>query len=397
MKKIAVILIVVTLSWGACTPKSERMDELIEYGLDRAIEQYLQMASTLEEGRYPRSVDKTGQLVTLNKNWWCSGFFPGSLWYLYEYSGNNHLRKLAEQYTEELDSIKYVTNDHDVGFQLFCSYGNGFRLTDNQDYQKVLITGAYSLSTRFNSKVGAIRSWDWNREVWQYPVIIDNMMNLELLMWAGKETKDVKLLQIAEEHANTTLKNHFRENFSTYHLVDYDSSNGKVRKKQTVQGLNNESSWARGQSWALYGYTMMARETSKSHYLEQATHIADFLMNHPHMPEDKVPYRDYDDPKIPNVPRDASAAAIMASALLELSRLVTGDISMDYYTFACQQLQALSSPQYLAETGTNSNFILKHSTGNLPGNEEVDVPLSYADYYYIEALMRLNKYLNENK
>lgn len=217
------------------------------------------------------------------------------------------------------------------------------------------------------------------------------MMNLELLTWASKESGDDRFREIAISHADKTIANHFRPDYSTYHVVSYDTITGRPHIKETHQGYSNESAWARGQSWALYGYTMMARETNKPEYLAQAKHIAHFLMNHPNMPTDKVPYWDYDAPDIPNAPKDASAAAIMASALIELSQMDSSEEAAGYLNFAEQQIRSLSSPEYLAEQGTNCNFILKHSTGDLPGGNEVDVPLSYADYYYVEALMRLKR------
>lgn len=375
-------------------PKAEPMESVISRGLDRAAEQAVLMAKELEnaEGRLPKSI-KDGKLETSNCYWWCSGFFPGELWYLYEYTQKPELKKYAELYTDRLEKVQYVTTSHDVGFMLYCSYGNGLRLTGNKQYRDVLVQGARSLSTRYNPVVKALRSW--NHGDWQFPVIIDNMMNLELLTWAGKETGDTTLVNIATEHANTTLKNHFRKDYSTYHVVSYDTITGLPDVKQTHQGYADESAWARGQAWALYGYTMMARETGDEAYLQQAKHIASFLMNHPRMPEDKVPYWDFDTPDIPNTTRDASAAAIMASALIELSQIDQSSEAAGYLAYAEDQLRSLSSPEYLAEAGTNCNFVLKHSTGYFKAGSEVDVPLSYADYYYVEALMRLKKIIEE--
>ena len=373
-------------------PQEEPLTDVIERGLTVSTEQALRMAKELEpqDGRLPKSI-KDGKLETSDCYWWCSGFFPGELWYLYENNPTPELERYAKLFTERLEEVQYVTNNHDVGFMLYCSYGNGYRLTKDPAYEKVLITGAHSLSTRFRPTVGAIRSWDFNKDKWQYPVIIDNMMNLELLTWAAKETGDTRFRDIAIAHADKTIANHFRPDYSTFHVVSYDTITGVPHAKVTHQGYADSSAWARGQSWALYGYTMMARETGKAEYLDQARQIARFLMNHPHMPADKVPYWDYDAPDIPDAPRDASSAAIMASALIELSQLAPSEEAAGYLDFAEQQLRSLSSPAYLAEVGTNCNFILKHSTGSLPENSEVDVPLSYADYYYVEALMRLKK------
>ena len=372
---------------------TESLESVIERGLNRSTEQGLLMAKVLEsqEGRLPKTIAKDGTLETSDFKWWCCGFFPGQLWYLYENNPTPELKKYAELYTDRVEPAKLRTNTHDIGFMLYCSFGNGYRLTQNPHYKEVMITGAHSLATRYNPIICSIRSWDHNRDKWQFPVIIDNMMNLELFTWMGKDVGDSQFTEMANSHAMTTLANHYRPDYSCYHVVSFDTITGKPEKKQTHQGLSDESAWARGQAWGLYGYTLMARETGDNAYLEQARHIAAFMMNHPRMPEDKIPYWDFDDPKIPDVPRDASAAAIMASALIDLSQLDKTDMGKQYLAYAEQQIRSLTSPVYLAETGTNHNFVLMHSTGHLPNNSEVDVPLSYADYYYVEALMRLKK------
>ena len=351
------------------------------------------MAKALEpqKGKLPKYTQE-GKLVTIDYSSWCSGFFPGELWYLYENYPSAELKKYAEIYTARVEKAKQIKSSHDLGFMLNCSYGNGFRLTNNPSYKEVMITGANSLITRFNPEIGLIRSWDFSRNKWQYPVIIDNMMNLEFLMWASKATGDKKYKEIAISHADKTLKHHFRKDYSCYHVVSYDPNTGKPHIKQTHQGFSDNSAWARGQAWALYGYTMMYRESGKKSYLKHAKRIADFIIHHPNMPEDKVPYWDFDVPNKADAPRDASAAAIMASALIELCEMLKGDDAQAYLHFAEQQIRSLTSPDYLAEVGTNSNFILKHSTGNFPGKKEIDVPLSYADYYYVEALVRLKKH-----
>ena len=377
-------------------PKQEPLADVIDRGLKASTEQALLMAQELEnqEGRLPKTINKEGKLETSDYSWWCSGFFPGELWYLYENNPTPELKKYAEMYTDRVEEVKNITYSHDVGFMLNCSYGNGYRLTGKPEYKEVMLTGANSLATRFDERVGAIRSWDFNKNVWQFPVIIDNMMNLEFFSWASKASGDESYRKMAISHADKTMNNHFRDDYSCYHVVSYDTITGVPHKKQTHQGYADESAWARGQAWALYGFTMMARETGKPEYLDQAKHIAAFIMNHPNMPADKVPYWDFDAPDIPNVPRDASAASIMASALIELSQLDKSDQANSYLDFAEQQVRSLTSPEYLAAKGSNCNFALMHSTGHLPGNSEVDVPLTYADYYYVEALMRLKK-LNE--
>jgi len=371
------------------------MKEVINAALDNAVAQSRLMAEKYkgQDNILPRSfID--GKMTTSDKYWWCSGFFPGVLWYSYEYSNDQEILDYAKEYTERLEDVKYYTGNHDVGFQLFSSYGNGLRLTGNPAYKEVLLTGARSLSTRYRENIGLIRSWDFNSETWQYPVIIDNMMNLELLVWAARESGDERLLKIATSHADKTMENHFRQNGSSYHVVSYDTLTGMPVIRQTWQGAGDESDWSRGQTWGLYGYVMMYRETGNLKYLEQATRIADYLINHTNMPEDFIPYWDLKAPGIPNEPRDASSAAIMASALIDLSRYTSEDLAEKYLKVAEKQIRTLASAAYTAPTGENGNFILMHSIGSIPGKGEVDVPLTYADYYYVEALMRYKKLKN---
>lgn len=369
------------------------MEKVIHRGLERSREQALLMAQALRdtEGLLPRSADASGALITSGPEWWCSGFFPGVLWYLYEDTGDSLLKEEAIRFTSRVESVKNTTTTHDLGFMLFCSFGNGYRLSGQESYKEVLLTGARSLSTRYNDSLGLIKSWDFDKSKWQYPVIVDNMMNLELLTWASKISGEKRFRDIAKTHADRTLQHHFRPDFSSYHVVSYDTLTYQPHRKQTHQGLSDDSAWARGQAWGLYGYVMMYRETGEQRYLVQANGIAEFIMKHPNLPSDKIPYWDFNAPASPETPRDASSAAIMASALIELSGYNPGEFGNQCMAFAESQLRSLSSPAYLAEPGTNGNFILKHGTGNFPGGSEIDVPLTYGDYYYVEALMRWKK------
>jgi rhamnogalacturonyl hydrolase YesR len=333
----------------------------------------------------PRTLATDGKLVLVPSKDWTSGFFPGVLWYLYEFIGQKPWEDQAKTFTAQLEKEKLNGGTHDMGFKIYCSYGNGYRLTGDPAYREVIIQSAKTLATRFNPKVGCIRSWDHNSDKWQFPVIIDNMMNLELLFAATKLTGDSSFYKIAVSHANTTMKNHFRPNFSSYHVVDYDPATGNVLHKQTHQGYAHESSWARGQAWGVYGYTMCYRETQNPQYLEQAEKIAAFILNNPRLPKDLIPYWDFDAPNIPNEPRDASAAAVIASAFYELSRYSA--IGKFYLKKADQIMKNLTN-EYRSPIGQNRGFILIHSTGSKPMNSEVDVPLNYADYYYLEALLR---------
>lgn len=336
-----------------------------------------------DTNRYPRTT-KDNALVSVPSRDWTSGFYAGILWQMYDLTKDEMWARAARKWTESLEKEQYNQGTHDLGFMLYCSYGNGLRLAPSRAYEEVLMQGARSLSTRFRKTTGSIKSWDHGS--WEFPVIIDNMMNLELLFWATKVSGDSSFYDIAVTHALTTMKNHFRPDNSTYHVVDYDTLTGKVNERVTHQGHADESAWARGQAWGLYGYTLTYRETKDRRFLDQATRIADFMLAHPNLPADKVPYWDFNAPDIPNEERDASAAAIMASALIELSRYVEN--GRKYMGAAGDILKSLSGKPYLAEPGTNHGFLLKHSTGHKPAKSEIDVPLIYADYYFIEALLR---------
>ena len=324
---------------------------------------------------------------------WRSGFFPGSMWYLYELTGDSSLVPLAQKYTEAIADAQYLTSHHDIGFIINCSYGNGRRFINKEDYDKVLVQAAQSLSTRFRPNAGVIQSWNTTPGSWQAsrgwtcPVIIDNMMNLELMFEATKISGDSTFRNIAVSHADKTLAEHFRPDGSCFHVVDYDPENGNVLHRQTGQGYADSSVWSRGQAWAIYGYTLCYRETGDTRYLDQAVKTYEFMKNHPNMPEDLIPYWDMDAPDVPNEPRDASSAAIIASALYELCTYPVADPE-GMREYADNMMKSLASPAYTAKPGENGRFILMHSTGSIPHNSEIDTPLNYADYYYLEALKR---------
>ena len=361
-------------------------ENIVDRNLNIAEEHYSKMITAIgKTNKSPRTIDKNGKLVLVNSGDWTSGFFPGCLWKIYEYTKEDKWKSEAQFYTKNIEKEQYNNTTHDLGFMLYCSFGNGYRLTHDLHYKDVLLQSAKTLITRFNPKVGCIKSWESN-DRWEYPVIIDNMMNLELLFWATKETGDSIFYKIAVTHANTTMKNQFREDYSTWHVLSYDSTTGQVLKRNTAQGYADESCWARGESWGLYGFTMCYRETKDPRYLKQAEGITNYILTNKNLPEDMVPYWDYNAPNIPDEVRDVSAAAIMASAFYELSTFATNS-EIDYEMAADGILNSLSSPKYLNKKGYN-DFILEHSTGSKPAGSEVDVPLIYADYYFLEANLR---------
>ena len=336
------------------------------------------------DGQIPRSLETDGSLDASPAREWTSGFYPGTLWLLYEHTGDDAFAEAARAWTAVVEPEKRNGGTHDMGFKVYTSAGAGLRLTDEAHYRDVVIEAADTLMTRFDPTVGAIRSWDWG--TWSYPVIVDNMMNLELLYAASRLTGDDRYAEAATQHARTTLQNHFRPDGSSFHVVDYDPATGEVVGKQTWQGYSAASAWARGQAWALYGYTMAYRESREPAFLAQAERVADFVLSHPRLPGDDVPYWDFDAPAIPDEPRDASAAAVIASALYELAGYVPE--AADRYVGAADRTLAALSQDYLAPSDLDEPFLLDHSTGSVPGAFEVDVPISYADTYYVEALLR---------
>ncbi|EJL68553.1 thioredoxin domain containing protein [Chryseobacterium populi] len=373
---------------GIAQSTKKQMSKLIQDEFQFADKQYRYLIKNIPQDKMPQSYNiSAGKVISREITWWCSGFYPGSLWMIYEQIKDPEIRKEAERTLALIEPNKTFTRDHDLGFMMLSSFGNAYRITKDPKYKDIILTSAGSLSTRFCPGMQAILSWGKMAD-FKGPVIIDNMMNLEMLNWASQNGGDKKYQEIAIAHANTTMKNHFRADYSSYHVIDYNINTGEVLGKKTFQGYSDSSAWARGQGWALYGYTMMYRFTKDQKYLDQARNIAGFILNNPALPEDKIPYWDFNDPKIPEVPRDASAAAIMASAFLELGQYTKAKEKQRYIDTARQILISLSGEKYQSEPGENGGFLLKHSTGGLPLNSEIDVPLIYADYYFLEALKR---------
>ncbi|WP_345953988.1 glycoside hydrolase family 88 protein [Mucilaginibacter sp. PAMB04168] len=406
MKKYSFVTVILSLVFLAFTYWTEK-DVFVNENYVFAQKQLKHLLDTANkvDTLFPRTTGKGGQVVLTNKYEWTSGFFAGSLWYAYELGKDEDMRKQAIKWTEKLEPLKNFTEHHDLGFMMYCSYGNAYRLTKNTKYKEVLVQAAKSLSTRYSPKTGSIRSWNrfgsWDgQHKYDFPVIIDNMMNLELLFFASKVTGDPTYKNIAITHANNVIKNQIRPDYSCYHVVCYDPQTGKVLAKETAQGYANNSTWARGQSWGIYGFTMAYRETGDKRYLETAQKMAQFYINHANLPADGVSYWDFNAnqkgylpsvnshaPETPINYRDVSAAAVTASALLELSAFKVPDAAI-YRNAGIKILHSLSSPVYRAQPGQNGGFLLKHSVGSIAHGIEIDVPLIYADYYFLEALNR---------
>lgn len=381
--------------------RKENLEEKINTALQTAIQQYVYLSKQVSTGKYPKTyfADKN-KLETSDSGWWCSGFYPGTLLYLDEAKDAPELKTEALKVLNDLKKEQFNTTTHDLGFMMFCSFGNAERLHPSKEYETILMNSAKSLASRFNPKTGCIKSWDsapWNHaDKEESPVIIDNMMNLELLFWATRHSGDSTYYKIAVQHADKTMVNHFRKDYSSYHEVVYDNQTGKVTKQITNQGAADDSSWARGQGWGLYGYVVMYRETKDIKYLNHAKNIADYILNHPNLPADKIPYWDFNAPNIPNALRDSSAASLMASALLELGVYADKKEGRHYYDAAKTILSSLLTPEYIAAVGTNGGFLLKHGVGNMPNKTEIDTPLTYGDYYLVEAMMRYKALIKTN-
>ena len=388
MKKLLLFSLLIMLL--GCNSDDANMPEMTEEKLTARLAELAERAEAdlakvpIDSTRIPRALYQDGSLKYSTSRDWTSGFYAGTLWQLYRFSKKETLYEAAKQWTAFQEKEKYDTHTHDLGFKIYCSFGEGYAAEQQNAYKNIIVKASETLIKRYNPTVGAIRSWDWNEEVWQFPVIVDNMMNLEMLFAATELTGDSTFYNVAYQHAMTTLEHHFRPDYSSYHVIDYDTLTGAVRNRHTHQGVANESAWARGQAWGLYGFTVAYRETKDTLFLNQAKAIADFFFHHPNLPADKIPYWDFDAENIPNELRDASAATVAASALLESSQY-DEEHQAKYIRWADEILTTLATSEYQASV---SPFLLQHSVGSIPGDFEVDVPIVYADYYYVEALLR---------
>ncbi|MCD7973073.1 MAG: glycoside hydrolase family 88 protein [Candidatus Azobacteroides sp.] len=357
---------------------------------DFIIHQYTKSLKYVGTGnKIPRNSYKDGTIRTVGIESWVSGFYGGSLWYIYELTGDNTWLEPAKHWTEILEPIQHYEGIHDIGFMIYCSYGNGFRLTHNESYLPVLRQTSETLCKRFNPAVGTLLSWGNLADTLTqeyHNTIIDNLMNLELLMFSADKFNAPRFSGIARAHADKTAESHVRPDYSTFHVVEYDKMNGAIVKQKTHQGYEDSSDWARGQTWAIYGYNLMYKYTRESKYLDLACHIADRFIDR--LPGDLVPYWDFDDPGIPDTYRDASAGAIASCALFDLSKLIdNADLELKYHNIAIGLLNNLTTKEYLA-TEEYYKCLLLHSVGHWNQKTEIDTNINYADYYYLEALLK---------
>ena len=386
MKKFNSLFLIIALALfsSSCQAQYDPSTSIVKKEIKERFQKLLDFP--IDSVAIPRSMDvSTGIVKKIPSKDWTSGFFAGNLWQIYKITGEIRYKEKAALWNAFVEKEKFNNRTHDMGFKVYCSFGKGLAVEDNAKYKSIVIKSAQTLVTRFDAKIGAIRSWDHNKEFFDFPVIIDNMLNLELLFEASKLSGDTTFKNIAIQHANTTLKNHFRKDNSCYHVIDYDTLSGKVKNKLTHQGFNNESSWARGQSWAVYGFTMAYRYTKNKEYLKQAEATAKYYINNKNLPKDGISYWDFNDTSIPNAPRDASSAAVMASALIELYSFTKNKTYLEYSN---KVINTLSSDKYLLNDSVKGPFILDHSTGNWPKKDEIDQPIVYADYYFLEAIIR---------
>ena len=393
MRKPILTLIALFFAFvGFSQQGKKEMNALIDRAFSLAAAQYKLLETNVPDTMMPKTLNKTsGKVEVSNTKWWCSGFFPASLLYVYEHTKDPAVLSIAKKRLAIQEKEKHYTGNHDLGFMIFNPFGNAYRILGNQEYRNTIDTAALSLVTRYRELIQSIQSWNSNK-TFSCPVIIDNMMNLELLLYVSQQGANPQFREIALKHANTTIRNHYRSNYSAFHVLDYDLLKGTFVGKNH-QGYNDGSTWARGQAWGLYGFVMVYRYTQDKKYLDFARNIAAFLLDHPRMPQNLIPYWDFDAPSIPNALRDASAAAILSSAFLELSLYTDRKEKERYIRSAETIIRGLASSEYRAELGQNGGFLIKHGVGHLPANSEVDQPLTYGDYYFLESLHRYQQWI----
>ena len=394
------LFIIATCLFISCLSEHKYIDadQQLDYcsqQVNRALEAMCDSDYTME----PRNIlagDTTWNCRKACAEEWCSGFWPGILWMDYMETKEKHVLKAAEGYTGALAFLaQQPAYDHDLGFLVINSFLKGYEATGNTYYKQIALACADTLATLYNDKVGTILSWPRHvKDYGGHNTIMDNMINLELLFWASENGGSQRLKDIAVSHADTTMRYHFREDGSCYHVAVYDTLTGQFIKGVTHQGYADSSMWSRGQSWAIYGYTTVYRYTKEQRFLDFAQKVTDiYLKRLKETSDDWVPLWDMDDPRGLQAPKDASAACVVASALIELSQYVEKKKAKVYQDAAESMLRDLSSEKY--QSREKNVAFLMHSTGHHPAGSEIDASIVYADYYYIEALLRWKKYYQD--
>lgn len=389
------LMMIICNTSRAQMPKDADFDAKVDDALNFAQKQLKRTIAELnnDSTKFPHAVraDKDSSWITTSSSAWGCGYFPGMMWYMYEITGDEFWKKNANRWTLGVEKEKYNKGAQDLGFMITSSFGNAYRLTKNKHYGEVLLETGEHFANRYNSVVGCTRSWGPNEDNKQFQVIIDNMVGTELLFTGAKIGGKKDWFDMAIKHAEKTMKNHLRSDGSTYHVVNYDPVTGVVIGKRSAQGYALESRWARGQAWAIHGFTTTARETSEGRFLQTAQKVADYFINN--LPENYIPYWDFHAPNIPDEKRDTSAASIAASGLFELSTLVEDDkAKQKYFDSACKILNSLCSPPYLSE-GTDTPAILLEMIETRYDARDPSVKLSciWGDYFFVEAIVRYQK------
>ena len=398
MKRIIYTISAALLCLSSCTTeKAFDTDSQLDY-CHQQVEKALAALQPYDFTQEPRNI-LDGQALwncrEAKAEEWCSGFWPGILWM--DYASRNEeeraeLGKVAAGYTEVLKPLAYQpAYDHDLGFIIINSFLKGYEQTHNEEYKTIALAAADTLATLFNPTVGTMLSWPRHvKDYGGHNTIMDNMINLELLLWAADNGGSPRLRDIAVKHAETTMENHFRPDGSCYHVAVYDTLTGDFIKGVTHQGYADWSMWSRGQSWAIYGYTMVYRYTHDKRFLDFAQKVTDiYLKRLGETSDDWVPLWDMDDPRGTEAPKDASAACVVASALLDLCQYVEVEKAETYRAAAEHMLTDLSTERY--QSRDKNVAFLMHSTGHHPAGSEIDACIVYADYYYIEALLKYKK------
>jgi unsaturated chondroitin disaccharide hydrolase len=361
-------------------PSTSRVDRYTDQRL-------LATDAALNPPAYPMRTKPGGSWLTVGADDWTAGFYAATLWRTYERTHDPAWRQRAETWQAGL--ARQTSQDStDLGFKLFDTYGVGYQLTGDESYKRVVLAAADTVAHRYNSKVGMFRVWDKANDQTRFRVNIDALMNQELMFWAGQNGGNPQYADMAKHHALRALQDLVRPDGGTWMVASYDQKTGALLGHSTKQGYATESTWSRGQAWAVYGFTTAYRYTKDPRFLDGARRTADYFVRR--LPPDRVPYWDFDVPNKATAPRDTSASAVVASALVELSGYETDPAAKQHDTDTARDiLTALSSPTYAPRNQTFA-AMLQHGTQHYPAGW-ADTGIMFGDYYFVEALGRYEK------